>query len=299
MTVAAPPAASRVTGLVNVPALLAVIIWGIVSPLAKWAFGVFPALTYSAFSAIVATVFFFLILLARRVPLGLENRADLRRLAIAGGLGMSLTGICFSAGLDRTSVAHAVILITAAPLFVAGARMAHRRTAPDGRTAIGLLVGFAGVVAVVGFGSSDQGATLSGDLLALGAGVASAAYSAVPAPLVPKYGPLKVSAWMSLFSLALAIPFGLGGLDDVIADVPSPLAWSTIVYVALIGSVVGNVLWFRGMQRHGVTKTVVYIYLEPVVAIAIAAAYLGEAIGPIQALGGLLAILGVALVRHD
>ena len=154
------------------------------------------------------------------------------------------------------------------------------------------------LAAIVGLDDSGD-ATLIGDLLCLGGGAASAIYTAVPAPLVPRHGPLKVTAWVMLFSLIVAIPFGIPGIPALLADIPSPAAWSTIVYAAAAGSVLANILWFRAIDRRGVTRTIVYIYLEPVVAIALAALFLAEAIGPAQAIGGLLAILGVALVQRD
>jgi drug/metabolite transporter (DMT)-like permease len=299
-TTTTPPAPrAGLTGLLNLPALVAVVIWGSVSPMIKFAFEEFPALTYSAISAIAAVALLFAALLVRRIPLGLDGREEWRCAAIAGLAGMGIMGILFSSGLARTSVSHGVLLVTASPLFVAGARIVTRRALPSASTGLGILVGFAGVAAIVGLDSGSGEATLLGDLLCLGGGAASAIYSAVPAPLVPRHGSLKVTAWVTAFALPIAIPFGLSGIPDVVADVPSLASWSTIVYGAAFSSVLANILWFRAIDRHGITRTIVYIYLEPVIAIALAALFLAEAIGPIQAIGGLLAIAGIALVQRD
>ena len=294
----APSAASRAAAYVNFPALVAILIWGAVSPMIKFAFEQFPPLTYSAISGIAATALLFGALLWRRTPLGLDDPEDWRRAIIGGIVGMGIMGVLYSAGLARTSVSHGVLLVTASPLFVAGARIVTGRALPGLTTGLGVLIGFLGVAAIVGLDDSGD-ATLIGDLLCLGGGAASAIYTAVPAPLVPRHGPLKVTAWVMLFSLIVAIPFGIPGIPALLADIPSPAAWSTIVYAAAAGSVLANILWFRAIDRRGVTRTIVYIYLEPVVAIALAALFLAEAIGPAQAIGGLLAILGVALVQRD
>ena len=48
----------------------------------------------------------------------------------------------------------------------------------------------------------------------------------------------------------------------------------------------------------GASRTLIYLYLEPVGAMILAALFLGERLTPLQALGGALALVGVALVRR-
>ena len=64
---------------------------------------------------------------------------------------------------------------------------------------------------------------------------------------------------------------------------------------ATLGMVMAMALWGRSIHRLGPKQTMIYLYLEPVSAVLIAAAVLGEALHPLQAVGALLTFLGVAL----
>jgi len=69
----------------------------------------------------------------------------------------------------------------------------------------------------------------------------------------------------------------------------------TIVYGATVGMVMAMALWGRSIHRLGPKQTMIYVYLEPVSAVVIAAAVLGEALRPIQAVGALCTFVGIAL----
>jgi drug/metabolite transporter (DMT)-like permease len=98
--------------------------------------------------------------------------------------------------------------------------------------------------------------------------------------------------------MALLVPVGLSSIRVALSAPPPALAWVSLVYTAL-GMLVGNTLWQKAVQEIGPTRTLVYLYLEPVLALMLAALFLGERLTPLQALGGLLALLGVALVRKE
>ena len=59
-----------------------------------------------------------------------------------------------------------------------------------------------------------------------------------------------------------------------------------------------NVLWHRAVQAIGPNRTMPYLYLQPLLALALAALMLGERLGPLQIVGGLLAMGGVVLVNR-
>jgi drug/metabolite transporter (DMT)-like permease len=283
---------------INWPALGAVLCWSGMSPFAKWALEEFPALAYTALRPAIAVVVLLLVLWIRKQPIAIE-RKDRRRLLMAGTLGMGLSQLCFINGLARTSVTHNVILISCSPLLVAAYRWLIKRDRIDTRSALGVLGGFAGVVLLVsGAGGSDD-ATLFGDLLSLGAAITWMGATIWPAPVLAKYGTLRTTAWMLCASLLVVVPIGLPSIADAIANPPSVPAWGSLVYSAIFGILIGNSLWQRGVQQSGAARTLIYLYLEPVGALALAALFLGERLGPLQAIGGGLALVGVALVRKS
>lgn len=80
---------------------------------------------------------------------------------------------------------------------------------------------------------------------------------------------------------------------------PSDAAgWGAVAAIALFSTVVAMVGFFAGMQRLGAADAATLSTLEPVVTLVLAAAVLGESLGPVQ-LAGAVMVLGavVALAR--
>jgi drug/metabolite transporter (DMT)-like permease len=76
-------------------------------------------------------------------------------------------------------------------------------------------------------------------------------------------------------------------------------AWAGLSYGATVGMVMAMTLWGRSIHRLGPQRTMLYVYLEPVSAVVIAVTVLGEWLCPIQAVGALLAFVGVGLASSE
>jgi len=149
---------------------------------------------------------------------------------------------------------------------------------------------------VVGDASSAEGASVTGDLMGLASAALWVGMTIYPQPLVRKYGALRSTGWFILASLLLIVPLSLPAWGSVSDDVPPALAWGALLYAAM-GTLIGNTLWQSAVQQIGPARTLIYLYLQPFLALLIAAIVLGDRLTPLQAIGGLLAIGGVMLVR--
>ena len=226
------------------------------------------------------------------------RRSDWKRFALAGALCIGVSQLLFIGGLARTSVAHLIILASMSPLMAAMFRWAFRGQRPDRISALGMLVGFMGVIVVVGDAGSSEGTSVLGDLMALGAAATWVGATVLPQPLVTSYGALRATAWLMVAASALVVPVGALAIVETFQHPPPFLAWASLVYTAL-ALLIGNTLWQRAVQQVGPARTLVYLYLEPVLALVLAALVLGERLTIIQAIGGVLALLGVMLVRRS
>ena len=149
---------------------------------------------------------------------------------------------------------------------------------------------------VVGDAGSTEGTSLTGDVLAVLAGAIWVGATIYPQPLVQKYGAARATGWFLLLPALVFLPVGLFWLGDLRASPPPNLAWVALAYGA-VGMLAGNTLWQRAVQEVGPTRTLIYLYLEPFIVLVIAALALDERLTLIQALGGVLAMVGVVLVR--
>ena len=281
----------------SLSALTAVLIWGGTFPIAKYALDEFSVLSYATIRPFVASGIIFAILRFRSEPIGIA-RSDWPRLLLAGFGGMFLFQAGFIFGLDMTSASHSAIIASAGPPILGMLVLWFLRgDQPSTRMLTGLAVGGIGVVLLVG-DPNAEGASVLGDLISLGAALAWVGVTIIPEPLVRRYGPLRVTAWMILCAGVAFLPISAPDLIETARDMPSPLAWGSLFYTAILGMTVANTLWQRAVHSVGASQTMPYLYLQPVVALGLAAVMLGERFSPLQLAGGLLAMVGVALVRR-
>jgi drug/metabolite transporter (DMT)-like permease len=295
-TEAKPVARAGLGAFISLPALGAILFWSGVAPFGKYALDEIPTLAYAALRPVIAAAVVFGFLSARRQSLSIR-RSDWSRMAVAGIGCMGMSQLLFIGGLSLTSVAHCIILATTSPLLAAMIRGVFRRELPDKQTALGMLTGFVGVVVLVTDAGSNQGTSVTGDLLSLGSALAWVGATMMPQPLVVRYGAPLTTAWLLLGSSFLLVPIGFLQIVDMAQNPPSTSGWLALFYGGAIGMLGGNALWQKAVQEIGAARTFVYLYLEPVLAMVLAALVLGERMTVTQGIGGVLALAGVALVR--
>ncbi len=280
---------------ISLPAMGAILFWSGISPFGKYAMDEMPAMIYIALRPVLAAVLVFGVMTLLRKPMRIDRR-DLPRFIVAGVCLIGFSQLLFMGGLSLTSVSHLIILSSMSPLMGAMYRWIRTREMPDSRSALALVMGFVGVILVVGGAGSSEGTSLTGDLLAIAAGATWVGATVYPQPLVRKYGAPRATGWFLLLSSLALLPIGLFWFGEVRADPPTMLAWAALAYGA-IGMLAGNTLWQRAVQEVGPQRTLIYLYLEPFIVLVIAALALDERLTLLQALGGLLAMAGVILVR--
>lgn len=286
---------ARIGAAISIPALGAILFWSGVSPFGKYAMDEMPAMVYIALRPLLAAALVFGALALLRKPMRID-RSDLPRFVVAGIGLIGFSQLLFMGGLSLTSVSHLIILSSMSPLIGAIYRWIRTREMPDRRSAIALVLGFLGVVLVVGGAGNTEGNSLVGDLLAICAAATWVGATVYPQPLVLKYGAPRATGWFLLLSSLALLPIGLFWIGEVRVDPPPNLAWVALVYGA-VGMLAGNTLWQRAVQEVGPSRTLIYLYLEPFIVLVIAALALDERLTLLQALGGILAMAGVILVR--
>lgn len=288
----------RVAKWVNLPALVAVLIWGAVFPFGKFALAEFPPLAFAALRPLIGAWLLMGFLLARGDDLRIERR-DWARLLVAGVGGVGVFQWFTFVGLGYTSASHSALLYATSPLLGAAILWVASRQAPGRWSLAGLLLGFAGVtLLILGGEASAGGATLLGDLMTLVGALAWVVVTVVPAPLVRRYGAVPVTAWLILLAALAMLPTALEEIWQVALRPPSPLAWLAVLYIGVMGIVVANALWQRAVRALGPTAALVYVYVEPLVAVGLAALLLGERLDPVQLLGAVVLLVGVGVVQR-
>ena len=280
--------------------LLMILIWGTNFSVVKVALRDFPEIPFNATRLAVATAVFLAAIRwtrdeARpRAPL---TRTDWIQLLFLGLVGTFLYQLCFVAGVRRTSVGNGSLIVGISPIVIAlmSAMAGHERISLL-RWA-GVFMALLGLYFVVGKGVEFSAQTLRGDLLMLGGVFCWAIYSVASQPILKRHSPLIVIGLTFSIGAACYVLMMVPTLMDVNWGGVSGFSWFLMVASALLALNVSYWIWYTGLKRLGGSRTSVYSYLTPIVAMIVAAIWIGEPIAGNQIAGAAAIFAGLLITR--
>ena len=199
-------------------------------------------------------------------------------------------------GEQHVSSSLAAILIASAPLFVA--LLAPRFDASErvsGRRLIGLVLGLAGVTALMGIDISGRLGELLGGVAILGAALC---YAVGPMVLKRTLADLDPRATMGASLLLASIALAPAAAIHPPAAMPSSTAIVSIVVLGLFCTAAAFVFFGVLIAEAGPGRAAVITYVAPVIAVALGVTILGERPG-VGAAAGLLLILAGSWLSTD
>ncbi|MEW2360181.1 DMT family transporter [Spirillospora sp. NPDC029432] len=214
---------------------------------------------------------------------------DLALLAVLAGTGLAAFNVCIVAATHHTSPATIGTVIATVPvaLALAGPLLERRRPAPA--VVLSACVVTAGAALANGLGSG----TLHGLLLALGALAGEVCFSLLAVPLLPRLGPLRVSAWSAALAAPMLLAAGLVADGRDVLRVPTGTELAGLGYLSVIVTTVAFFLWYDALGRLGSDRAGLFAGLIPVSAVVTTVALgLGEP-APADLAGAALVAAGV------
>lgn len=231
------------------------------------------------------------------LPLAWLARRHLRRAVtpatlLWGTVGYGAVIVLQNAGIQRTSVSHAALLIGAMPVMVALVTVALGRARVGPVAWLGFAVALAGVAVVGAHGGGA--ATLTGDGLVFLSLLLSAAFMVAQPRLLAGRDPVAVTA-VQLGAAALGtIPAGLL-IDGVPAAVPGLVPTAAMIGLAVGGTLVPFTLFAWAQARVSPEVAGAFLNLEPLVGVVLGVVAFGDPVGAAQVAGGSAILLGIAL----
>ncbi|HEV8374559.1 MAG TPA: DMT family transporter [Actinomycetota bacterium] len=223
------------------------------------------------------------------------DRQDLPRVALLGVVWMAVPLLLFPVAQQWIDSSVAGMLNGAVPLFgAAWAVLLLRRPLARAQT-LGLLVGFAGVLAISWPELEGSRATTLGVVLVVVAVTCYGLAVNLAVPLQQRYGSLPVLLRAQLVALLLLLPFGLWSVPG------SHLEWGpalAMLPLGILGTGLAFVLMTTLVGRVGGPRGAVATYFIPVVAIALGVVFLGERVAPAALLGTGLVLAGAWLTSR-
>jgi drug/metabolite transporter (DMT)-like permease len=279
--------------------LVTVVFWSFNFTVVKYALthGWEP-LTYSSVRFAIGALLFSGFTYAREGSL-VVRRADVLLMSVAAAAGIWLNQLSFVYAVRLTTASTVALMFGTLPIFVALIAQAFGHERLSFRHWLATLVSFSGVALVALGASGGIGSDLGGILLGLAASVTWAAYSVAMGPLMRRYSPYRISAFMLLVGSVplLASAFEQLGRQDW--SQLGALAWGAFVYSLFFSLVFTNIMWFTAIDRVGAARSALYANLQPFLGAFFALVVLSEHMGPLQVGGGIVIGAGILLARRE
>ncbi len=220
-----------------------------------------------------------------------KNSAKLAFLALLGMVLNQSLGYYAAATTTASNMALITSLVPLLAVFISVPLLGKRISK---LSIVGGVISLAGLAFMLGQGDISfflHQDISQGDGLMVLAAIVYATYC-----VLLKRWKMQLSSWMLIYTqgvFAVIMLFPLLLTSEQIF--PSSSALPLIAYAGLLGSLVAPLLWVKAIDLIGADGSAMFMNLLPVIAVALAAALLGESITQFHLIGGLMVISGVIL----
>ncbi len=230
----------------------------------------------------------------------IRNRRHLLFLALLGMLGVAINQGLYVFALRHTTAINATILTTTVPVFTVIWSAIGGREPLSALKLGGVALAAAGVVYLIGPDriSVRPDVALGNAMIVVGMACYSA-YFVLSKRIIALYRPLTVTTYAMLFGAVGTLPFGIPSVLSIEPGRIHTLTWLWVAYIVVFPTLLAYLLNLWALRRVSSSTVAVYIYLQPLFALAVAPLVLqGEAVTPRTIVAALTIFGGLALVLH-
>jgi len=260
--------------------------------------------TFIVLRALGAAILFWIVA-AKKITW--PDRSDGWRFLVCALTGVCINQLCFFNGLALTSPINSSIMMTSNPILVMLISMVVLRQRMNTTRILGITMGALGAIILL---TSQYGSIYTegtrGDIFIFINSVSWAFYLVLVAPLMKKYHPTVVAAWVFLIGSLMVIPMGAQGLFSVQWSALTRWQWFSLGYVVIATTFLAYLLNMLAVSRLTPTTVSSYIYLQPLLAVIFSVLFdslLGipfdSKLTPIKIISALCIFIGVYLVSRN
>jgi len=219
---------------------------------------------------------------------------DVPAILLLGFLGITIYQVALSYGEQSVSAGAASILVATVPCFTAilATIFLHERIRLLGW--LGIAISFVGVIIVV-IGEGTGLSLATGALLILIASLAESVYFVLQKPYLKRYTGIELATY-SIWAATLFMFIYTPGLLQQIQVAPIAATLS-VIYLGIFPAAFAYLAWSYALARMSASNTSSFLYVIPIFAILLAWPLLNEIPSLLSLIGGIVVILGVALVN--
>jgi drug/metabolite transporter (DMT)-like permease len=287
--------------LTDVTLVLMAIIWGVNFSVVKYGTTLVDPLAYNGLRVVLAAVLLMSIIAVGKSVF--PSRRDMVALTALGVLGNGIYQYFFVEGIARTSASDAALVVAASPAFIAIISRLRGVERTGAKGIIGILLSIVGIGLVVLGSTQDPGgegsgaSSLLGDLLVLVGSLAWAIYTVLLKPYTERVSGIQISAFTMVGGAISLMLVAWPAVAHANWSRMPVTGWAAVFYSGVFALVIAYLFYYRGVRVIGPTRTAMYSNLQPVIAVLVAWAMLGETPTVWQGVGTVSIMAGLVMTR--
>lgn len=274
---------------------LAASIWGGMYVVVKVVVSVVPPLELVWLRYLVAIVALIIAGVATKQNWRIRPR-DLLLIMAIGVIGHAISIVAQEAGTMLSSAQMGAIITSSTPAFMVIFAWLILKERMSLRQGLSIWLATVGVILIIGVGALEFSGQLGGILL-LAAAVTWALMSVLVKRVPTDYSQIVVITYAILVSIIMLTPFVIPRLHELdVSQIAHPTIWGGILYLGIVSTAGGFLLWNRGLQLLNVSGGGLFFFFLPLVGTLLGWLLLGETIGAMFWIGAVLILFGALLV---
>jgi len=271
------------------------VIWGLAFVAIKQAVTELTPVNLALLRWLVASVPFLILLPIIGRPKARLERGDIPRLLVVALANVAGYHLSLYYAETTLSAGLSALLTSFGPIFIAVLSYFLLNEKAGRKVLTGLLLAMAGT-AVLSTGSISVNdlSSYAGIIENLFTALCYALFTVLGKPLVHKYGSASTTIMAGLVGTAMMLPL-LSQSFFAQASALSSLGWASVLYLSLLSTVFGYLMFYALVSRGAVTRLSIQLYLIPVVSVIGGALLLNEPVTLSVAVGGGMMLAAVAI----
>lgn len=234
--------------------------------------------------------------LGRPFPVALS---DLGKLAVFSVFGIVVNQVCFIEGLSRTTATHSAIINVLIPVATLLFAMVFGRESLTASKAASVVLAFAGAWLVVRPDRSGWGSeSFVGDLLTLTNALSYGFFLVISKRLLSRIDPLAATSVLMAFGAVIIVALGAPAIVSFDFGQVTSRAWMLGAFIVVFPTAAAYFLINWALSRSEPSLVAFFVFLQPLIAIALSVALRGERLTG-STVGGAALIFGGVYLALD
>ncbi|MGG0740919.1 DMT family transporter [Niallia taxi] len=278
--------------------ILASSIWGGMYVVVKVVVAVIPPLELVWLRYLIAILTLLLIGFVTKQKWRIEKRFIWIIVAI-GIIGNAISIVAQETGTMLSTAQMGAIITASTPAFMVIFARLILKESLNIKKGISVCLATIGVILIVGIGDINLSSTLGGVSLVIAA-LTWALMSVLVKRIPSSYSQIVVTTYSILVALIVLTPFVLPRLPELnMMQLTHPTIWGGLLYLGVISTAGGFLLWNRGLQMLNASSGGIYFFFQPVVGTLLGWLLLDEKISFMFWIGSILILIGVLFVIKE